>query len=545
MKLFSKSLINSKKNQNKILLIILLTILVALITYVTGGTQYAWSQMNIIVIVLAAYFWQNKGSFFVATLLGLIIGPLMPLNVSEGIMQTPKNWILRIAIYLLSAGISEYIFKEIDKNNKQTKEKILPNSFEIYDTSELFTELNKMIENDEKFCLLFFRIVNLEGISKYVNYRIVEKIIHETINHFKINLKNCNLYSVNFNEYVFILKNYNGKRIIQKVSSYIKDYLKSMKIDNYSFKLIIKSGIVFNNGEKVDAVKVFNEARIAADQGGNYESGVYTYNTEFNKNKELFYEISGSLNNAIKNNEFFLVYQPIISLQDNMISEVETLLRWNRGNREPVGPQLFISIAEKIGFINQITKWVIERTIIQKKEWEKNNLKITTLINATSTDIEDKSLHAWAVKVIKKSGIEKSDIGIEITERIPFTGKTKFKNILLELKAEGYKILIDDFGTGYNSLMAISEIPFNVVKIDKYFIDRLDELEVKLLIKYTIKFVHEMNGQITAEGVETKEQLKILKELGCDMIQGYYFSKPLLPNEFENYYKNFDMQDYL
>ncbi|MBK5242579.1 MAG: EAL domain-containing protein [Clostridium sp.] len=121
----------------------------------------------------------------------------------------------------------------------------------------------------------------------------------------------------------------------------------------------------------------------------------------------------------------------------------------------------------------------------------------------------------------------------------------KLRDILLDLRAKGYKILIDDFGTGYNSLMSISEISFDIIKIDKYFIDRLNEVEIKVLVKHIIEFIHEMGGMIIAEGVETKEQFGVLKELGCDMIQGYYFSKPLLPEEFAKYYDAFDMNNYI
>jgi EAL domain-containing protein (putative c-di-GMP-specific phosphodiesterase class I) len=103
-------------------------------------------------------------------------------------------------------------------------------------------------------------------------------------------------------------------------------------------------------------------------------------------------------------------------------------------------------------------------------------------------------------------------------------------------RAKGFKISIDDFGTGVNSLLRMAGFPFDIIKIDKYFIHRIDNVEIKALISTITNYAHEFGKQVVAEGVETEEQLKALKELGCDVIQGYYYSKPLLPHEFEQYY---------
>ncbi|MBK5242785.1 EAL domain-containing protein [Clostridium sp.] len=411
MKLFTKQSNGPMGNLNKILLVLFLSIAFNLITYISGGTQYAWLQLNFIVIIIAAYYWKIKGSLVVAILLGIIVGPFMPLNLSEGIMQKPENWIIRILIYLLVAFITGYIFHDNNEINKRLKQKDLISTFtRLYNTNKLFPELNKMIKNDKRFCLIFFKIVNLKGISKYVNYNIVNRIIHEGINHIKTNFEGNELYSSNFNEYVLVLKEYDERNITQIMSKYIESVSDSIEIDDYSFKLIIKVGIAFNNGGRDDAIEIYNKVRIAADQGGIYESGVYTYDTSFDSTMKLSYEISGSLQDAINKNEFYLVYQPIINLKDNTISEAEALLRWDRGEREPAGPQLFIPIAERIGLIKQITKWVIENDFIQKSKWKKNGLEIVTTINVTKSEIEDDSFREWVGKIIKENGIDRSSI---------------------------------------------------------------------------------------------------------------------------------------
>ena len=546
MKPSTKKLKSSISNRNKIFFMLVLSIVINLIVYKSGGTQYSWSQLNFIVIIFAAYYWQIKGSVLVAILLGLVVGPLMPLNLAEGLMQTPENWLLRLLIYAFVAGITGYIFQRNNQNNKLINEKSSVNQETgLYNANMLFEELNRTIESAEKFCLVFINVINLEEISKYVDYRIIKIIINKGIEHAKANFKDNDLYSVSINEYALILKDFDENEITHILAKYLEEVLYLIHIDDYSFKLIVKVGVVFSNGEKTEAAEIYNKASIAADQGEIYESGIYTYNDDFKKKKELFNEISGSLQRAINDNEFYLVYQPIISLKDKKIYDTEVLLRWDRGEKESVGPQLFIPIAEQIGLINQITKWIIEKTIMQKQVWEKQKLAIGITLNVTSSELSNEAFHDWVEKIITENDIDRANIGFEITERVLLNNGMKLRDVLLDLRTKGYKILIDDFGTGYNSLMTDSQIPFDIIKIDKYFIDRLEKLEIKQLVRYIIEYIHKMGGMVVAEGVETKEQLMILNEFGCDMIQGYYFSKPLLPEEFMKFYASFDLDKYI
>lgn len=259
----------------------------------------------------------------------------------------------------------------------------------------------------------------------------------------------------------------------------------------------------------------------------------------------FFHEVASSLLNAINNNEFFVVYQPIINLNDNSISSVEVLARWDRGDRKTVGPGIFIKIAEETGLIQKITKEIIKKHFNQLANWKEENIQIKSSINITGDELTDNSLIRWLEEFVDENNIDRSNLGIEITERVLSNDGNKLNGILSYLKTIGYSISIDDFGTGHNTLRDLVGMQADIIKIDKYFIDRIHEKHTKSLIKYTIELVHEMGMLVVAEGVETKEQLNVLKELGCDEIQGYYFSKPLMPDDFANYYKSFDINKYI
>lgn len=540
----NKGVALNKSNLFRIISILLQIIIIHLIIYYSGGTMEVWPQLNVVPIFLAAYFWDIKGSLIVALILGIFTGPFMPLNVYLGINQKPENWIFRTLIYLAVASITGYIFQKNKKMSKQMAEKDMISFFTgLYNTNKLFKDLNKKINNGEKFFLVFLNVRNLEEISKYVSYDIVNKLIQSGIADLKENFKENDLYSANFNEYVLAFEECDELYIIRTMSNYLKEISNKIKIGGISFNLIIKIGVVFNSNNGVDATEIFNKAKIAADQGEIYSSGVYVYDEIFDKKKRLTYEIAGSLENAINNDELYIVYQPVIDINKNIVASAEVLLRWQRGDQENVGPNIFIDIAEKIGLIDQISKIVMEKNIAQIIEWENKGIKIKTSVNLTSVEILDESLLEWARKIIVEKDIDKSRLGIEITERIFSNQGDRLRAILHNLRAKGYSISIDDFGTGYNSLISVGEMSFDIIKLDKYFIEHINMIEIKMLIKYIIMYVHELGGTIIAEGVETKEQYEVLKELGCDMIQGYLFSKPLLPDDFADYYLNFNMSE--
>jgi len=546
MNLFERHSNEKIRNLYRIIFIIFLSIIITYIVFMTGGTKSAWPQLYYIIIILAAYYWTVKGSLLIALVLGIIAGPFMPLDVSQGIMQTPENWIIRMLIFMSIGFISGYILQKNNKINNLMREKDLINEFTgLYNTYKLYPDLNKMLENDEKICLVFFNIKNLDEIGKYVSYSIIKDIIHYCISTIKSKHEGNNLYSSNFNEFILVLKEYDEHDINQIIFKDLENILKSIKIDDYYFNLIIKIGIAFSNDDRLEAIELNRKARIAASQGESFESGVYTFDPDFDGEMRLFHEISGSLQDAVNNNEFYLVYQPIISLKDNAISSVEVLARWNRGERKPIGPNIFIKIAEETGLIQKITKEIIRQHINQLLNWEKNDIKIKSSVNVTADELINCSFVEWLKEVIDENHIDRSNLGIEITERVLSADGNKLNDVLSNLKTESYCIYIDDFGTGHNTLTDLMGMEVDIIKIDKYFIDRIDEKLTKSLVKHIIELVHEMGMLVVAEGVETKEQLITLKQLGCDMIQGYYFSKPLLPNDFADYYTSFDMNKYI
>ncbi|MDC7250445.1 MAG: EAL domain-containing protein [Sphaerochaetaceae bacterium] len=513
--------------------------------YYTGGTSTAWAQLNYIPIFAAAYLWGQKGSLIISFLLGLMVGPFMPLDRFHNISQTPENWLIRMILYLGIAWVVGYIFSKNNKYQKIIKDNFSKGQFDgFYNTNKLIIDLNKLMDENDSFDIIFINISNLEDISKYVKYSITTDIAKDCLNKLESYFSNVQKYSITTAEYIFIIKNEAPELIDLKLFNYVQSFNNSVKIDEYLFKLIIKIGFVKYNGVKTNAIELFNKARIAADQGEPTKSGSYNYDNDFEEEQKLYNDISGSLNSAIANKEMYTVFQPIIDINENKITNAEILIRWNRSDKKPIGPNIFIPIAEETGSIKVLTKWIIISTIKHYLIFKEKGLNLTYSINVSANELLDEDFIQWALKYFNIKNLNLNDFGIEITERVLSKDNTKLNNVLKYLKNQGFDIEIDDFGTGYNSLMTIGEIPFNIIKIDKYFIDRIFDNGIKTIIEHIINAIHEIGGQVIAEGVETKEQYLILRHLKCDKIQGYYFSKPLLAEDFYDYCSSFDIKKY-
>ena len=252
------------------------------------------------------------------------------------------------------------------------------------------------------------------------------------------------------------------------------------------------------------------------------------------------YETLVSIYHAFQNNEFHLVYQPKITIETGAVKSTEALLRWNNNPYPDLNVAEMIRIAEDAGFITIITRWVIKNAIYQVSEWEKQGKDVSVSVNLSARDLIDESIVNYTALCIREAGIQPRHLEFELTERSMIEEEEKTFSILSAFQKSGIRISLDDYGTGHNSLvyLAKSTFRFDSIKIEKMFIDEIANPKTQTLLEGIIKTAHESDIEIIAEGVETKLQYNIIRELGCDTIQGYYFSRPVLADElrFDSYH---------
>jgi len=244
--------------------------------------------------------------------------------------------------------------------------------------------------------------------------------------------------------------------------------------------------------------------------------------------------IETNLRLALERNEFYLHYQAKFDFKTNVISGVEALLRWQNQELGTVTPMQFIPVAEETGLIIPIGKWVLRTACAQNVAWQKQGLPpVCISMNLSPRQVEDDNLLNDIKSALKDTGMASQLLELEISESMVMHNPTHMISVLTEIKNMGVRLAIDDFGTSYSSLAQIKHFPFDTLKVDRSFIRNISEdAEDKAIAKAIIAMGKTLSLTVVAEGVETMEEMDFLKENSCDEMQGYYFSKPLMPEHF-------------
>jgi diguanylate cyclase (GGDEF)-like protein/PAS domain S-box-containing protein len=244
-------------------------------------------------------------------------------------------------------------------------------------------------------------------------------------------------------------------------------------------------------------------------------------------------KLENELRRAIEADEFVVHYQPIISLQIGEVWGIEALVRWNHPERGLLDPWEFMAVAEQSGIVVSMGEEVLEEACRQAKEWQEEHPRIAPLVisvNLSARQLGRPDIAQIVERVLKKTRLEARYLRLDITETVYIKALKGNTQSLDELKRMGVCISIDDFGTGYSSLAYLKRLPANALKIDRSFVKGIGEdLEDTAIVGMVIELAHTLGMEAIAEGVESKGQATLLKEMGCDLAQGFYFSEPLLP----------------
>ena len=244
-------------------------------------------------------------------------------------------------------------------------------------------------------------------------------------------------------------------------------------------------------------------------------------------------EVENDLRRAIEQEEFVVHYQPMVDLQTGELWGMEALVRWDHPERGLLEPSEFVPIAEESGLVIPMGEQILREACFRAKEWQEEDPRVPPLmmsVNLSASQLSRLDLAETVERVLGETGLEGSRLTLDVTETVYVKVLAANTAILDRLRGLGVRFSIDDFGTGYSSLSYLKRLPADAIKIDKAFVDGLGkEVEDTAVIRMIIELAHTLGLEVIAEGVETEEQVALLKEMGCDFAQGYHFSKPLPP----------------
>ncbi len=342
-------------------------------------------------------------------------------------------------------------------------------------------------------------------------------------------------------EFVILIYEFDNIKKIEKICNEIHKCIKEpFEIMGNQIYITASLGVVVFPDDSSDIDELLKFCDFAMYKSKNKGKNVCTF---FDKQiSEAYFRkllIESELKNSITNNELYILYQPQINALNNQVVGIEALIRWNNNKLGNVSPAEFIPIAENIGYITQIGNWVLDESLKMVRIWKNKGYKLNTIsVNISPIQIKRSDFKENLLNACAKYNIPPSFLEIEITEGTMVDICKEKIRVLNEIIDIGINIAIDDFGTGYSSLNYLAKLPVNTLKIDKSFIDNINNENNQAVIRSIVNLSKSLKYKIITEGVETKEQVDLLTELECNIIQGYYFSKPLPERDIESLLKS-------
>ncbi|HEY1147285.1 MAG TPA: EAL domain-containing protein [Pseudoduganella sp.] len=338
-------------------------------------------------------------------------------------------------------------------------------------------------------------------------------------------------------EFVAVLSEYPDESlspvIIERV---MKALAQPVMLEGKEFFVTCSIGVAVYEADGTPAERLIEHADIAMYSAKKQGRNCFQfYQPAMNEEAQERIRIESALRNALERNEFVLHYQPQVDLDSGRIVGMEALLRWQHPELGMVPPARFIGLAEETGLIVPIGAWVLRTACAQAKTWHEAGYEgLRVGVNLSARQFGQQNLVASIAAALAETGLPASALEIELTESLFMNDVTQAVSLLHELKALGVALAIDDFGTGYSSFSYLRNFPIDVLKIDRSFVsDIATDADDAAIVVSIIALAHNLQLRVIAEGVESEEQLEFLRRHGCDEMQGYYFSRPVAPPEFE------------
>ena len=405
---------------------------------------------------------------------------------------------------------------------------------------KLTSIMNKNGRDNEKLAVFYINLGNLKDFNDSLGFAAGDEILQTVAARIKGIVRSRDVTArVSGSSFAMSISKISHKgNIVIIANKIIATLEKTMTVEGQECTLIINVGIVIypNNGSKAETliIKACSAKNSAALKEG---SGFKIYSLSIRREMRRRLMIENGLRKALKLDQFTLHYQPKVNLCTGECIGAEALLRWKHGDMGMISPAEFIPIAEESGLMEPIGKWVLKTACEDHiKIMNKTGCPLSVSVNISAIQLKNGRLFETVCNCLERASLDPKFLELEITESIAMDNIESTIRTLNEIIKIGVLISIDDFGTGYSSLAYLRRLPVNILKVDRRFIASITSSpKDAAIISSIIEMAHTLEMKVVAEGVENKEQYDILNNDGCDVVQGYYYSRPLSLDKFERF----------
>jgi diguanylate cyclase (GGDEF)-like protein/PAS domain S-box-containing protein len=392
--------------------------------------------------------------------------------------------------------------------------------------------------------VVFLDLDNFKVVNDSLGHQAGDKLLVEVANRLRATLRSTDTVArFGGDEFTFLLEGDATEKGVAQVVERIQEALhEPLTVEGHDLSAASSMGIAISTPETLSTEELLRRADIAlyrAKRNGKAQSAIYANDMKTDSIERLLLEID--LRHALERGELLLYYQPVVELSTGRLSGVESLLRWRHPVRGMVMPAEFVPLAEENGTIIQIGLWALERACYQVKAWQADpgiTPALTVSVNLSARQFKHPDLVASVASILERTGVSPGSLKLEITETVGMEDAEQTTVMLNELRELGVSIALDDFGMGHSALSYLKRFPIDTIKLDRLFISGLGtDKGDGAIVQASIKLAKDMGLKVTAEGVETRDQIQVLYSLGCDYGQGYFFARPMPAFAMETYLK--------
>lgn len=408
-----------------------------------------------------------------------------------------------------------------------------PGARNLLNRDQLLAAIQQNLASQQpSFAVVYLDIVNFDDMHQSMGFDLIDQLLVQLCQRLPGVFGDSNMVaSLYADQFAVLLQNvaYEAK-VLQQMEHLSKAFLEPIELANSAIRVRFRIGYSLAPNDGCNAQLLLDHARQAAASCGNNPGSVaQRFDQRYINDRRRQYEISNALYNPLVCQDFSVHFQPKVRLYDGKIDGAEILLRWHHAELGSISPAMFIPIAERDGQIHKIGHWVLKQSLQQLERWQlAGHSTIRLSVNVSAAQLMHPEFVSNVRQMLHQYPIPADSLEFELTETLALNDLNRCSSLMSQLKTLGIQLAIDDFGSGYASLAYLNQLPVDVVKLDRsLLVDLETSLSCQSMVRNMIRMIRELNISVVAEGIENETQVAILRQMQCDYVQGFVFSKPV------------------